>query len=323
MKGVGENRVPSELAKKVLRSFLAAGMQTALDAHLGELAALVAPPQPQPVRREDLRAGDRVRVVTDWTGVVTDTSRVSNDGETNTYLYLLERPDLEPQPVTDEAAVTYYKAVRPDGCSFYDPDFRWLPDGWQSGDPIQPDLVVTHHDYSPAGPCASRYLSASTVATDCTGMCWPCVLLEVEPVGLVRQPDPYKLPHKVAAPAWRVIRELPAITALGPQGAEVAALIDRCRHLTDDDLERMDAAWISAWDATRGAARAAAWDAARAAAWGAARAAAWDAAWGAARGAARALIVRDAISREHYDELTMAWRDAIGPIHSDDIEARA
>ena len=24
--------------------------------------------------------------------------------------------------------------------------------------------------------------------------------------------------------------------------------------------------------------------------------------------------------REHYDELTMAWRDVIGPIHHDDEE---
>ena len=118
MKGVGENRVPSELAKKVLRSFLAAGMQTAIDANLDELAALVAPPQPQPVRREELRIGDRVRVVTDWTGVVTDTSCaiicvrddedgsvawVSDDGATSTYL--LDRPDPEPELVGDEALV--------------------------------------------------------------------------------------------------------------------------------------------------------------------------------------------------------------------------
>ena len=26
----------------------------------------------------------------------------------------------------------YYKAVRPDGTSFYDGTFRWLPDGWQA-----------------------------------------------------------------------------------------------------------------------------------------------------------------------------------------------
>ena len=239
--------------------------------------------------------------------------------------------------------MTYFKSVRPNGCSFYDSTFRWLPDGWKSGDPIPADLVVEHPDYSPTDSCASRYLSASTAATDCTGMYWPCVLLEVEPVGPVRQPDPRGLPHKVAAPAWRVIRELPAITALGPQGAEVSALIDRFRHLTGDDLERLDAARgaardaarYAAWYAGRDAARDAAWDAARYAARISARYAAWISAWDATRAAARiaaeyatrdavgALVVRDVISRERYDELTLPWRTAIGAIHPDDPKASA
>ena len=241
----------------------------------------------------------------------------------------------------------YYKAVRPDGTSFYDGTFRWLPDGWQSGDPVPADLVVEHPDYSPTDSCASRYLSAATVATDCTGMSWPCVLLEVEPVGSVRQPDPRGLPHKAVAPAWRVIRELPATDALGPQGVEVSALIDRCRHLTGDDLERLGAAGYTAGYtagyATRATGRAAAWDAAgytagyatRVAARYATRDAAWDAAgytaWDATRVAAEyatrdavgALVVRDVISRKHYDALTLPWRDAIGPIHPDDTEADA
>ena len=235
--------------------------------------------------------------------------------------------------------MTYYKAVRPDGTSFYDVAFRWLPDGWKSGDPVPADLVVEHPDYSPTDSCASRYLSASTVATDCTGKGWPCVLLELEPVGQVRQPDPRELPHKVAAPAWRVIRELPAITALGPQGAEVAALIDLIRHLTGDDLERLDADWdtagYTARVAARDAARGAAWCAARDAARGAARAATWCAAWDAARAAtwdatrdaagdaAAALVVRDVISRERYDALTRPWASVIGPIHPDDAKASA
>ena len=236
--------------------------------------------------------------------------------------------------------MTYYKAVRPDGTSFYDDTFRWLPDGWQSGDPVPANLVVEHPDYSPTSLSASRYLSASTVATDCTGKGWPCVLLELEPVGSVRQPDPYGLPHKAVAPAWLVIRELPAITALGPQGAEMAALIDRCSLLTGDDIDRLravrgaalgaarDAAWYAARyaardaarDAAGDAARDAAWDAAGDAAWDAARDAAWRAAWDVARDAAGALIVRDIISDAHYDELTMAWRGVIGPIHPDDEE---
>ena len=211
--------------------------------------------------------------------------------------------------------MTYYKAVHTDGYSFYDGTFHWLPDGWQSGDPIPADLVVEHPDYSPTDSCASRYLSASTVATDCTGMYWPCVLLEVKSVGPVRHPDPRGLPHKVAAPAWRVIRELPATDALGPQGAEVAALIDRCRHLIDDDLERLDAAGYTAGYTARVAARDAAWDAARYAAWDAARYAAWYAARDAARDAAR-VAARDAARVAARDAaVALATWDLIDPAH--------
>ena len=201
---------------------------------------------------------------------------------------------------------TYFKAVRPDGGSFYDPGFRWLPEGWTSGDPIPDGWTVTHPDYSPTSGDAGRYLSAATVATDCTCMRWPCVLLEVEPVGEVRTPHPYSLPSKRAAAAWRVVRELPATDALGPQGVEVAALIERAGQLSVDD------------DAYHGA-----WRAARRAAYRAARDAAWDAASVAAAGgsawlAAVALVVRDLISREQYDMLTLPWRTAVGPIHADD-----
>ena len=206
---------------------------------------------------------------------------------------------------------TYFKAVRPDGGSFYDPDFRWLPDGWHTGDPIPDGWTVVHPDYSPTGGDARRYLSVATVATDCTGMRWPCVLLEVEPVyGYVRAPDPYSLPSKRAASAWRVVRELPATDALGPQGVEVAALIERAGQLSVDDD-----AYHGAWRAARRAAYRAARDAARDAAWVAARdAAAGCSAWL----AAVALVVRDLISREHYDMLTRPWRTVVGPIHADD-----
>ena len=188
-------------------------------------------------------------------------------------------------------ADTYYKAVRPDGGSFYDPDFRWLSDGWHTGDPIPDGWTVTHPDYSPTSGNAGYYLSAATVATDCTGMEWPCVLLEVEPVGEVRTPHPSGMPHKRAAAAWRVVRELPATDALGPQGVEVAALIERAGRLgVDDD------AYHGAWRAARDAA----WDAAR----DAARTAAWD--------ILMATLTRDLITPEQYDTLMGPWRLVIG-----------
>ena len=232
-------------------------------------------------------------------------------------------------------AVTYYKAVRPNGASFHDLDFRWLPEGWHTGDPIPDGWTVIHPDYSPTSGNAGYYLSAATVATDCTGMEWPCVLLEVEPVGEVRTPHPSGMPHKRAAAAWRVVRELPASDALGPQGAAVAALIERAGQLSVDEAKRLaaagdaawaaerDAAWVAAGDAAWAAVaatRVAAWDAAWVAAWDAAGVAAWVAAGArdAAGAAAQGLVARDLISRQSYDTITRPWRTAVGPIHADD-----
>ena len=230
---------------------------------------------------------------------------------------------------------TYYKAVRPEGTSFHDPSFRWLP---ESG-PVE-GHTVTHPTASVVGEEASHYLSVSVSPTDCTGMGWPCRLLGVEPIEghEVTAPAPDGLPSKRAAVAWRVIRELPASGVFGPQGEHVAALIERASHLTGDEARKLNAAWDAArgaargaaWDAARGAARGAAWDAARGAAWDAAwgaardagwdaaRDAGWDAAWGAARDAAAALMVRDLISTAHYDTLTRPWASVIGKAHPDD-----
>ena len=190
---------------------------------------------------------------------------------------------------------TYYKAVRPDGTSFHDPDFRWVPEFG----PVK-GVVVTHpapHDEDPSG-----WLSVATVPTDCTGMRWPCRLLTVEPVEghLVTAPLD-ALPHKRAASAWRVVGELPATDALGPQGVEVAAIIERASRLTPDEIARLRAA---AWAAARGAAKVAAWDAA----WAAARVAAKVAAWAAAWDAIFATLTRDLITTEQYDTLMGPWR---------------
>ena len=222
---------------------------------------------------------------------------------------------------------TYYKAVRQDGTSFHDPCFRWLPKGWRSGDPIPEGWTVEHPNYrrdsgaagylSVSVSGAAGYLSVSVTPTDCTGMDWPCILLEVEPLGEVFTPDPYRLPNKRAGFAFKIVRELPATDALGPQGVYVAALIKRSRQLTEGDVQRLatmndDApAWNYAMaavlraNATRGAAMTATRDAAMAAAW-------------IVTDAAIALVVRDLITRQDYDALTRPWRSAIGPIHPDD-----
>lgn len=210
-------------------------------------------------------------------------------------------------------ATRYFKATRPDGRDFYTGTVDYGA-ALASGEP------VTHP--SPGMSDAGGYLSVSVSPSDCTGMAWPCRLFAVEPV------DPWvpdgTWPSKRACHALRVVEELPAHEALGPQGVHVAALIDRARSLTAGEAGRLGAAWAAAlaaardaWDAAREAVR----EAEREAAWGAAREAvrnAWRAAFEAEREAARALVVRDLINTDHYDTLTMPWRTAIGPIHPDD-----
>ena len=188
-------------------------------------------------------------------------------------------------------AETYYKAVRPDGTDFYSGRVLWDRVG----------EIVRHPDPgSLGGEDVKGYLSVSVSPTDCTGMKWPCRLFEVEPVEdfLVWEPDP-SLPSNRASHAWRVVRELPAHEALGPNGVEVAAFLELLPTLTSP---QWSAAWFAAWDAAGNAARVAA------------RNAAWDAAWVAARGAARnaagALVVRDLITTEQFDILTAPMRSA-------------
>ena len=209
---------------------------------------------------------------------------------------------------------TYYKAVRPDGTSFHDPSFRWVP---ESG-PIPDDgLLVSHPGYLDRRSAAG-YLSVSTVPTDCTGMEWPCRLLALTPVRgrKVVTPEPDSLPSKRAASAWLVVDRLDPHLALGPQGPEVAAIIERAGRLTQEEAARLVSAWNAVGDAAWYASQSAAWDAARGAARIAARYAARDASRYAARGAARdaaiATVVRDLISPDVYQTLAGPWLSVIG-----------
>lgn len=103
----------------------------------------------------------------------------------------------------------------------------------------------------------------------------------------------------------------------GPQFREIVALIRRAAVLTDDEAERMDAAWdvsmASAWDA--------AWDVSMVAAWVAAgvaaRAAVGVAAMDAVGVAARVLAVRDLVGhhgleQHHIDPLMAPWIAGVG-----------
>ena len=199
---------------------------------------------------------------------------------------------------------TYYKATRHDGR-----DFRTGTVDYAAA--LASGSVIRHpHKGRRIAGDASTYLSVSTEPADCTGFRWPCRLFRVEPVGTVDTAPDY--PNKRTVRALRVVEELPAWMALGPNGEEVARFIEACRTITYNQVSRLSAARAAAraaaWDAARDAARAAAWDAAPAAAWdaarAAARAAAWDAAW--------ALVVRDLITPEQFDILTGPWVSVMG-----------
>ena len=166
----------------------------------------------------------------------------------------------------------YYKATRPDGRDFYSGTIDYAA-ALASGE------VIRHPAKRKVRDDASTYISVSVSPSDCTGFSWPCRLFRVEPVGRVMTASVSR--SKRAVSALRVVEELPAWQALGPNGEQVAAFIERCRTLTPEQARKLaaarDAARVAAWDAAWAAARVAAWAAARAAAWAAARAAAWAA----------------------------------------------
>ena len=225
--------------------------------------------------------------------------------------------------------MTYWKATRLNGADFHTGTVDYAA-ALESGVPVTAPVIGLANDHSFPGP---KWLHLATVPTECVGMSWPCRLFEVEPVGDVFMDNAH--PHKIGARSVRVLREIEAHRVFGPQGEQVAALIECCRTLSAAELDRLYTAWYAAGYAARYAARHAARAAryaaryaARDAAWlaarDAARAAAGDAAGAAARAAACALTVRDLIGQRDgwdqaaYDALTGPWRRTIGPIHPDD-----
>ena len=186
--------------------------------------------------------------------------------------------------------MTFYKAVRPDGTDFYTGTVNYaaaLKSGKQTS------------ALSGEGPFPGEgWYHLATVPTECVGMSWPCRLFEVEPVG--DQTLDTRHPHKIGCSSVRVVREVDGHIALGPQGAEVVALISRLKALSADEVKRLGAARGAAWYATGGASRYAAQD------------------------AAGALVIRDLIGESPgwdqgaYDLLTGPWRSVIGPAHPDD-----
>lgn len=222
----------------------------------------------------------------------------------------MARRRIAPQ-ITVETPL-FAKAVRPDGRDFATGTIDY-------GAALLSGEVIRHPAARKVRDRPWTYLSVSVAPADCTGMSWPCRLFRVAPVGRVMGGGKVPLqasPHKRAVSALRVVEELPAWQALGPNGEAVAALIERAGMLTGEEIGRLYAAWDAAWGAAGYAAWGAAWGAARGAAWDAAWYAAWDAArdaaWYAAGYAAKALVVRDLIMPAQFEVLYGPWRSVIG-----------
>ena len=190
--------------------------------------------------------------------------------------------------------MTYFKAVRPDGTDFYSGTVRWVP---VQGEIPEEGIVVTHPTSTEWEEDHSTHLCATVAPADCTGLEWPCRLLEVEPVSEVHR----HAGSKRSALSWRVVRELPAVEALGPQGPAVATLVDGLGRLVAAEL----AALVAARDA--------AWVAALSAAWYAAK----DAARVATGAAAAALVAWDLITPGQRDILTAPIRAALPDLWAD------
>ena len=199
---------------------------------------------------------------------------------------------------------TYFKATRPDGTDFYSGTILY-----EVGKIVRPKK---HPDPRICGPGVLH--AADVPAMTLVGGSWPCRLFEVTGWPFVGFDEDH--PHKGGFKQLRVVREIDAHIALGPNGVEVARFIESCKSITPEQARdlcaawyaALDAAWYAAWDAAWYAARDAAWYAA----WDAARYAARDAALDAARDAARVLVVRDLIAPEQFDTLTGPWVSVMG-----------
>jgi len=100
----------------------------------------------------------------------------------------------------------------------------------------------------------------------------------------------------------------------GRNDALVTEFIERCKVLTDDELQKIavrSAAWDAAWDAAYSDARSAARESVRSAAWDAAWDAAGSAAWYVAGYAAGAIVVMDLITAEQFAILTEPFAEIL------------
>lgn len=118
----------------------------------------------------------------------------------------------------------YYKATRPDGKDFHTGTVDYTGH-LESGEPLP--LLTSERGYY----CCSNtvYHASDTPSETLIGGTWPCRLFEVEGESVAQEDN------KHGFRTLRVAREIEAWRALGPNGQEVVALIDRAAQLTADE----------------------------------------------------------------------------------------
>lgn len=142
----------------------------------------------------------------------------------------------------------YYKVVQPNGRSFLDSDYQWIP---KKGDPTGITIAC-----SPSDTALGLYPYASTAVANCIGMKWPCRLIELRPLTPVMEVNHPQMSTLYQAYKWQVVRELPAVLAFGPRYQQVMNFftmltrLDPTRYvssgLTEDglvDVERLRSAY--------------------------------------------------------------------------------
>lgn len=207
--------------------------------------------------------------------------------------------------MTKSKVETFYKATRPDGTDFFTGTVLY-----EVGKRVRP----LPHD-GERRICGPGYVHAADVPSETlVNGRWPCRLFEVAGTPADR------LWHKAAFRQLVVVRELDAHEALGPNGREAVALIERAGRLTPAEAQALGSAVRvrSARNVACHAARFAAFHSARNAAYSAvitaARLAAWGAAWAPGHTvgiAVGAVVVRDLISEEHFKTLYGPWSEVI------------
>lgn len=214
----------------------------------------------------------------------------------------------------------YYKATRPDGTDFWTGKLDYAA--------ALGDAPITLPTVDNPKCCTDTVLHAATVPTETlSGGWWPCrlFLVEGEPVAQVE--------HKLGLFSLRVVEEIDPHLALGPNGVQVARVIETARTLTTDQARAIgdkQYAELNGAHATLNGIVDTTWyvaqEYARYVAQGHARIAAWYVTsdvseninqydiWNAFKGAVRAAVVRDLISDEHYQVLAGSWESVFGPI---------